>query len=110
MKKITIAAALIFTLGFVVTSCNESKKQEAQEEVQKEVKESVEKEVEATEHEHSDEMAMATYQCEMKCEGDKTYDKPGKCPVCKMDLKKVEKDGDEGHDDGDMHEEHNEAN
>jgi Cu2+-exporting ATPase len=31
------------------------------------------------------------YQCPMKCEGDKTYDKPGKCPKCKMDLKKMEK-------------------
>jgi hypothetical protein len=27
------------------------------------------------------------YQCPMQCEGDKTYDKPGKCPVCGMDLK-----------------------
>lgn len=26
------------------------------------------------------------YDCPMKCEGDKTYDKPGSCPVCKMDL------------------------
>lgn len=33
---------------------------------------------------------MAHYQCPMKCEGDKTYDKPGKCPVCNMDLAKVE--------------------
>jgi Heavy metal binding domain len=30
------------------------------------------------------------YQCPMQCEGDKTYDKPGKCPVCGMDLKQVE--------------------
>ena len=30
------------------------------------------------------------YQCPMKCEGDKTYDAPGKCPVCGMDLKPVE--------------------
>ena len=29
------------------------------------------------------------YACPMKCEGDKTYDKPGSCPVCKMDLKEV---------------------
>lgn len=29
----------------------------------------------------------ATYQCPMKCEGEKTYDKPGKCPKCGMDLK-----------------------
>ena len=36
------------------------------------------------------------YQCPMKCEGEKTYDKPGKCPKCSMDLK--EKNGHEGHD------------
>ena len=27
------------------------------------------------------------YQCPMDCEKGKTYDKPGSCPVCKMDLK-----------------------
>lgn len=26
------------------------------------------------------------YQCPMKCEGDKVYDKPGNCPVCNMKL------------------------
>lgn len=31
------------------------------------------------------------YQCPMKCEGDKTYDKAGKCPECNMDLKVVSK-------------------
>ena len=36
----------------------------------------------------SDETAV--YQCPMKCEGDKTYDEPGTCPVCKMALKEVE--------------------
>jgi hypothetical protein len=30
------------------------------------------------------------YQCPMKCEGDKTYDEPGKCPVCNMHLDPVE--------------------
>ena len=29
------------------------------------------------------------YQCPMKCEGNKTYDKPGKCPKCGMELKKI---------------------
>lgn len=33
--------------------------------------------------------AAATYACPMKCEGAKTYDKPGKCPVCNMALKQV---------------------
>lgn len=30
------------------------------------------------------------YYCTMLCEGDKTYDKPGECPVCGMHLKKLE--------------------
>jgi acetolactate decarboxylase len=30
------------------------------------------------------------YQCPMKCEGEKTYDHPGTCPVCGMDLEKLE--------------------
>lgn len=29
------------------------------------------------------------YQCPMKCEGEKTYDQPGRCPVCKMYLQPV---------------------
>ncbi len=29
------------------------------------------------------------YQCPMKCQGAKTYNIPGKCPVCGMDIKKV---------------------
>jgi Cu(I)/Ag(I) efflux system membrane fusion protein len=42
------------------------------------------------------------YACPMKCEGDKTYEKPGNCPVCNMKLQKVdppalpEKTGDQG--------------
>ncbi|MBI2756731.1 MAG: FixH family protein [Phycisphaerales bacterium] len=34
----------------------------------------------------------AQYVCPMHCEGSKTYGAPGKCPVCKMDLKKVTTD------------------
>ncbi len=30
-----------------------------------------------------------TYQCPMKCEGEKTYPGPGKCPVCGMNLKET---------------------
>jgi len=39
--------------------------------------------------------ASAKYQCPMKCEGDKTYDHPGNCPVCNMKLVPL---GTEGHD------------
>ncbi|MFD2602962.1 heavy metal translocating P-type ATPase [Flavobacterium suzhouense] len=31
----------------------------------------------------------AKYYCPMHCEGDKTYDKPGSCPVCGMNLEKI---------------------
>lgn len=31
--------------------------------------------------------AAVRYVCPMTCEGDKTYDAPGKCPVCHMNLK-----------------------
>jgi hypothetical protein len=31
----------------------------------------------------------AQYQCPMDCEKGKTYDKPGQCPVCGMDLEKA---------------------
>jgi protein SCO1/2 len=32
------------------------------------------------------------YQCPMQCEDTKTYDEPGSCPICKMDLKLIEND------------------
>jgi uncharacterized paraquat-inducible protein A len=31
---------------------------------------------------------VLAYECPMHCEGDKTYDKPGSCPKCGMNLKK----------------------
>ena len=49
------------------------------------------KEGENTVHEHSDhnghcDTDHSSYACPMKCEGDKTYDEPGNCPVCHMKL------------------------
>ena len=46
------------------------------------------------EHHHSEDKKVekpkgkgtGTFYCPMHCEGDKTYDKPGDCPVCGMDL------------------------
>lgn len=46
---------------------------------------------------HGYETAMASYQCPMKCEGEKSYEEAGSCPVCKMDLKKIETDHDAVH-------------
>ncbi len=57
------------------------------------------------------------YYCPMKCEGEKTYDQPGSCPMCNMHLVPAGGDGKEahihkghqhhGHDDhGDAHHDH----
>lgn len=43
------------------------------------------------------EATEAVYACPMKCEKDKTYDKPGKCPVCGMDLKQKKDSTAENH-------------
>lgn len=43
-------------------------------------------------HEKSHEgehMEATSYYCPMKCEGEKTYEEPGSCPVCGMDLVEV---------------------
>ena len=36
-----------------------------------------------------DKESKTMYRCRMKCEGDKTYDAPGNCPVCNMQLAPV---------------------
>ena len=38
----------------------------------------------------SSEHVNEKYQCPMKCEGEKMYDNPGKCPVCGMTLKIID--------------------
>ena len=87
MKKIAITAVMCFVLGLVLTSCEKSKK-EGDAEKQEVVKQD-ETEKAGELHEHGDEVAMASYQCPMKCEGDKTYSEKGSCPVCKMDIKEI---------------------
>lgn len=68
MKTIITTVALFLTLVMSFVSCGN--------------KTSESKTIEQT--------TNAMYQCLMKCEGEKMYDKPGKCPVCNMDLEKVE--------------------
>ncbi len=92
MKKLVFAVAEVLTVGFTVISCKSEVKKDAEEVTTEvvndleEVKEEIKEEVEET-------IAMASYQCPMKCEGDKTYDSPGQCPACKMDLTEVKAEG-----------------
>ncbi|MCD6543001.1 MAG: hypothetical protein J7K34_00675 [Flavobacteriaceae bacterium] len=106
MKKITIALALFLAVGMAFTSCENTKKgaeKDAKEigteikkdakKIEKEVKKDAKKVGEAVEEgveKTKDALAMNDYQCPMKCEGDKVYHEPGKCPKCKMDLKKID--------------------
>jgi hypothetical protein len=78
MKKIFIVLAFIFTVSILCTSCKTEEKKEDKKE-----------------HVLSD---REVYQCPMKCEKEKTYEKEGKCPVCEMKLrKKVDEKHDEDH-------------
>ena len=43
----------------------------------------------ACNNKNSDKTTAEKYQCPMHCEGDKTYDKPGTCSVCKMELQEL---------------------
>ncbi|WP_157624787.1 heavy metal-binding domain-containing protein [Sunxiuqinia dokdonensis] len=46
-------------------------------------------------------MSGTVYQCPMKCEGDRTYNTPGNCPVCNMKLVAVDSGKDShGHSHG----------
>jgi heavy metal-binding protein len=95
MKKSILLVALSLSLGVVLTSCKEEKKEAVPEETKTEMQE----------NHAADKADMAMndkYQCTMDCEKGKTYDEPGKCPVCNMDMKKVEKKK-EGESEGDGH-------
>lgn len=80
MKKVVIILAIVASL----TACNKTKTAEANTEA-------TTTEATTESHEHKDGEAhdeKVAYVCPMDCEKGKTYDKPGKCPVCEMDLKK----------------------
>jgi protein SCO1/2 len=57
--KIGITIVFLFVSFITITSCVESK---------------------------TTSLETVTYQCPMKCEGEKTYSKEGSCPICKMDV------------------------
>jgi len=77
MKKsvIIIASAIMLFAGTAIfTSCNNDESASKKEKTEV----------------NTSEVKTDKYACPMKCEGDKTYDEPGKCPKCGMDLKKVD--------------------
>jgi ABC-type metal ion transport system substrate-binding protein len=73
MKKIIFSAVIAIAC---LTSCGTDKPKTSNDSVA----------VTAPSEDHA---KAAKYQCPMKCEGEKTYDSAGTCPLCKMDLKEV---------------------
>jgi predicted small lipoprotein YifL len=88
MKKQFISFFFALIVLVVITSCGNKNSSQQTEPTSTE-----QTAVDTTE---SSQSVAAVYQCPMKCEGEKTYDKPGKCPKCNMDLK--EKEGHEEHE------------
>ncbi|MCH8318642.1 MAG: hypothetical protein IIA88_09125 [Bacteroidetes bacterium] len=86
MKKtmLILGMAGAFVLGtMLISGCGNSEEQHDHE---------------ATHEHHEGEVhAHVAYQCPMKCEDDKTYEEKGTCPVCKMDLVKLEEHSEGGH-------------
>lgn len=65
MKRTTMVFAIAFgLLCLVIPACNHSSEEAKSKQTQE----------------------KKLYQCPMDCESGKTYDKPGHCPVCEMDL------------------------
>ena len=95
MKRFVLMMTVVFTI--IAISCKKDHKHGPdthQHEDQTEMK---------TESDSDNkEIAMSdAYKCPMDCEKGKTYDAKGQCPICKMNLKKVESKEDvhdEGHD------------
>lgn len=79
MKK-NVFTLLLLAVFFATISCNEAKKEEQKIE---------EPAVTETQNAEPEKMAMAEYQCPMKCEQEKSYAESGNCPVCKMELKEL---------------------
>jgi hypothetical protein len=80
MRKIILPALL----AFLMASCSQQKKDEGTAGSARSDSNKVSTVV-AT---GDSTQVAAVYQCPMDCETGKTYDKPGKCPVCGMDLEK----------------------
>lgn len=85
-------------LSVVMVSCKETdKKMDADTDLEMHEEHAADK---------ADMAMVAEYQCPMDCEEGKTYDAEGICPVCEMNLKKLEKEGEHTHDNGETHEDH----
>ena len=88
MKKVFLMVTMVALVSFTVTSCKKDKAEEVKTEVEA---------VDEVKQEAQEVLASndVLHQCPMDCEKGKSYTEPGKCPVCKMDLKEKKVDVEE---------------
>lgn len=67
MKKLIITASIFIATSVLMVSCGQRSSDKANDSA-------------------TEEAITAMYHCPMHCEGDKTYEVAGACPVCGMDL------------------------
>ena len=80
IQKLFIRTIFILIASFTLYACTNQGTKDEQKQTDQKVSDSTNHDLKQT----------ATYQCPMKCEGDKTYAEAGICPECEMDLAKVE--------------------
>ena len=99
MRKLVLIMAFAIAIGAMFTSCKSENKENKEEdtEIVKEVDQEVKEEM-------NNKLIAGLYQCPMDCEDGKVYEVPGTCPVCKMNLKLKETEGEEENHDGHDHE------
>lgn len=93
MKKYILSATVAFAMVFA-TSCG-SETEATEDVMPAQTPTEMPAETEATHenhegHNHGEEAQAGAFYCPMQCEGEKTYEAEGKCPVCGMDLVKKE--------------------
>ncbi len=89
MKRLILSLTVILSVGLLFPSCGEG--ETTMDETNME--HGKYHHDDDKEHEHHEKHAAegeVNYQCPMECEGEKVYDSPGQCPVCKMDLEEKE--------------------
>jgi hypothetical protein len=90
MKRLILSLTVILSVGLIFSSCGEGETNMDETNMEHgKYHHNDEKE-----NEHYEKHAAegdANYQCPMECEGEKVYDSPGQCPVCKMDLEEEKK-------------------
>ena len=81
IRKILIGASFILAVSFTFYACSGSETNNEKTQTEQ---------VNADTSSKKSNELTATYQCPMKCEGEKTYAAAGACPECEMDLAKME--------------------